>query len=61
MVPGESSGADGSEYVWQRGLGVFKAELRPPKVDPYFESEKNTLGGGGIADTATIFKNQPSP
>ena len=43
------------------GWGVCKAELRPPEVDPYFKREKNTLGGVGIADTATIFKNQPSP
>ena len=35
------------------GKRVYKAELRPPKVDPYFE-KKNTLGGVGIADTATI-------
>ena len=28
VVPGESSCQEGSEYVWQRGVGVFKAELR---------------------------------
>ena len=24
---------------------MCKAELQPPKVDPYFKREKNTLGG----------------
>ena len=37
MVPGESSCLGGSEYVWQRGVGVFKAELRAAEVDPLFE------------------------
>ena len=32
-------------------------QLQPLKVDPYFEREKNTLGGVGNADTARIFKN----
>ena len=56
----ECSCPDGSEYVWQRGVGS-KAELRPPEVDPYFERKKKTKKGVAIADTTTIFKNQPSP
>ena len=43
------------------GCGAVLTVFCLPEVDPYFEREKNTLGGVGIADTTTIFKNQPSP
>ena len=36
-MPGESSCPGGSEYVWQRRVGVLKAELRPAEVDPRFK------------------------
>ena len=39
MVPCESSCPDGSEYVCQRGVGVFKVELRAADVDPHFKKK----------------------
>ena len=36
MVLSESSCPGDSEYVSQRGAGVFKAELRTAEVDPHF-------------------------
>ena len=37
MVRGEFSCPDGSEYVWESGVGVFKAEFRPAEVYPCFD------------------------
>ena len=37
------------------GKGGSKAELRPVEVDPYFERERNTLGGEALNLSATIF------
>ena len=37
MTPDDSSCPDGSEYVWHRGVGVFKAELKAAEVDPRLE------------------------
>ena len=44
MAPGESSCPDGSEYVCQRGVGVFGAELRAAEVDPHFEKKMRICG-----------------
>ena len=42
MVPCERARPELSEHVWQRGWGVFKAELRPAEVDPRLKkNEKN--------------------
>ena len=45
LVPGESSCLEGSEYVWQRGWGVFKADLELAEVDFYFKGWKIIFGG----------------
>ena len=37
VVSGESSCLEGSEYVRQRGIEVFKAELWAAEVDPRFD------------------------
>ena len=34
MLPGESSYPEGSEYVRQKGVGGFEAELQATEVDP---------------------------
>ena len=41
----------------KRGLRV---ELRPAQVDPYFEREKNALGGVAYNLSVTIFRIQPN-
>ena len=38
MLPGESFCPEGSEYVGKGGYGVFKAEIRPAKVEPRFKN-----------------------
>ena len=42
----------------KRGKRVSGAELRPAKVDPHFEREKNALGGVAFSFSATIFRIQ---
>ena len=37
MLHGESSCLGGSEYVWEGGEGVIKAELRAAKVNHHFK------------------------
>ena len=57
MVPCESSCPDGSEYVCQRGVGVFKVELRATDVDPHLKKNKMKIAvlkkgyGQNIAST----------
>ena len=53
VVPGDSSGLEGSEYVWQRGCRVSKAHLWPAEVDPYLGCVGNNL-------SVTIFRVEPS-
>ena len=52
MVSGESSCLEGSEYVRQRGVEVFKAELWAAEVDPLFEI---------CRDPIAVSKNEVTP
>ena len=43
MPPGESSCQGGSEYVWQGGVEVFKAELRAAEVYPILRKKRSVF------------------
>ena len=43
MPPGESSCPDGSEYVWQRGVGSLQGRVTAAWSWPLFREEKNHL------------------
>ena len=42
VPPGESSCPDGSEYVWQRGVGSLQGRVTAARSGPLFREEKNT-------------------
>ena len=44
MPPGESSCPDGSEYVWQRGVGSLQGRVTAGRSWPLFREKKNHLG-----------------
>ena len=43
VPPGESSCPDGSEYVWQRGVGSLQGRVTAARSWPLFREEKNHL------------------
>ena len=43
MPPGESSCPDGSEYVWERGVGSLQGRVTAAWSWPLFREEKNHL------------------
>ena len=43
VPPGESSCPDGSEYVWQRGVGSLQGPVTAARSWPLFREKKNRL------------------